>query len=91
MCVLKNSLYRDLLVIQTIDQQQRALYFEDKSRVPDRIVSTTQPHIRPMVGSKARAKAEFGAKISLSIEKGLCYLQRFSLILTTNARISSAR
>ncbi len=76
--ILKNSLYRDLLVIQTIAQQQRALYFEQKARVPDRIISVGQPHIRPIVRSKARAKSEFGAKISLSLEKGMCYLHRFS-------------
>ena len=76
--VLKNSLYRDLLVVQTIHQQQRALYLEGKTRVPARIISVGQPHIRPIVRSKARAKSEFGAKISLSLEKGMCYLHRFS-------------
>ena len=65
-------------MIQTIAQQQRALYFEQKARVPDRIISVGQPHIRPIVRSKARAKSEFGAKISLSLEKGMCYLHRFS-------------
>ena len=75
---LKNTLYRDLLVVQTIRQQQHALYFEGKSRVPNRIINVSQPYIRPIVRSKARAKSEFGAKISLSLERGMCHLHRFS-------------
>lgn len=75
---LKSTLYRDLLVIESIHQQQRTLYFEGKPRVANRIISVRQPHIRPIVRSKARAKSEFGAKISLSLERGMCYLHRFS-------------
>jgi len=48
-----------------------------KYRVANRIVSLSQPHIRPIVRSKLRAKTEFGAKISLSLEEGLCHLHRF--------------
>ena len=74
---LPSNLYADLLVLEAIHRQQRQLYFEGKYRVANRIVSLAQPHIRPIVRSKARAKTEFGAKISLSIEEGLCHLHRF--------------
>jgi IS5 family transposase len=74
---LPARLYKDLLVIEAIHQQQRQLYFEGKYRVAHRIVSLSQPHIRPIVRSKLRAKTEFGAKISLSLEEGLCHLHRF--------------
>lgn len=75
--VLPANLYRDLLVVDSVHRQQRQLYYEGKWRVPNRIVSISQPHVRPIVRSKARAKTEFGAKVSLSLEEGLCYLERF--------------
>ena len=40
--------------------------------VPDRIVSISQPYIRPIVRGKAAAPVEFGAKLDLSLnEKGM--------------------
>ena len=47
--------------------------------VPDRIVSISQPYIRPIVRGKAKAPVEFGAKLDLSIdEKGIARLERLS-------------
>ena len=40
----------------------------------NRIVSIYQPHLRPIVRGKAKAKVEFGAKIGASIVNG--YLRR---------------
>ena len=36
----------------------------------NRIVSIYQPHLRPIVRGKAKAKVEFGAKIGASIVNG---------------------
>ena len=43
--------------------------------VPDRIVSISQPYIRPIVRGKAKAPVEFGAKLD---EKGIARLERLS-------------
>jgi len=39
-------------------------------RISDRIVSISQPHVRPIVRGKAGTKVEFVAKISLSLIDG---------------------
>lgn len=44
----------------------------------DRIVSIHQPHVRPIVRGKARAKTEFGAKIHLSLVDGFSFLDILS-------------
>ncbi len=38
----------------------------EAKRIDDRIVSITQPHIRPIVRGKAGKSVEFGAKLSVS-------------------------
>ena len=44
----------------------------------DRIVSVSQPHVRPIVRGKARTPVEFGAKLSLSCVNGCVCLERVS-------------
>ena len=44
----------------------------------DRIVSIHQPHVRPIVRGKARAKVEFGAKIGVSIVSGYSFIDHHS-------------
>ena len=39
-----------------------------------RIVSISQPHVRPIKRGKANASTEFGAKISASLVDGYCFL-----------------
>jgi len=46
--------------------------------VQDRIVSISQPYVRPIVRGKSKAPVEFGAKIDLSIENGLGRLEKIS-------------
>lgn len=72
--LLKPSLYRDLLVIGTLYQQQQYMYDNKVMSVNDRIVSIHQPHIRPIVRGKAGAHTEFGAKISISVVDGWSFL-----------------
>jgi hypothetical protein len=51
--------------------------YENKTRsIADRIVSLTQPHIRPIVRGKAGKDVEFGAKISASCFEGYVFLDR---------------
>lgn len=70
--------YKNLLVIRTLYEQQEKMYRKRVHRVADRIVSISQPHIRPIVRGKATAPVEFGAKISISCVKGYVYLDRLS-------------
>jgi hypothetical protein len=45
-------------------------------RIEGRIVSLSQPHIRPIVRGKAGAPTEFGAKVSASLIAGYLFLDR---------------
>ncbi|CAG7644656.1 IS5 family transposase ISPaen2 [Paenibacillus solanacearum] len=52
------------------------MYVKLVHHVEDRIVSIHQPHIRPIVRGKAKAKVEFGAKVSVSMVQGFAFLER---------------
>ena len=67
-----------LLVVATVYQQQLSMYENKQQRVDDRIVSLTQPHIRPIVRGKAGAPVEFGAKLSVSYHNGYVFIDRLS-------------
>lgn len=54
-------LYQKLLVVSELVRQQNILYHSDSRSIPDRIVSLSQAHIRPIVRGKARCNVEFGA------------------------------
>ena len=75
---LGSQLYKDLLVIQTLYIQQQELYDKKKKSIPDRIVSISQPHVRPIIRGKASAKTEFGAKISISVVDGWSFVDTIS-------------
>jgi transposase, IS5 family len=70
--------YRDLLVVAELVRQQDYLYRNGTHVVADRIVSISQPHVRPMVRGKLSAPVEFGAKISVSVVQGFCFVDRLS-------------
>jgi transposase, IS5 family len=75
---LSRRLYRLLLVISEVYRQQLAMYETKSRRIDDRIVSLTQPHIRPIVRGKAGVPVEFGAKLSVSCVQGVVFLDRLS-------------
>ena len=76
---LCDSLSMQLATIRTLVEQQQYMYDNKVHSVPDRIVSISQPYIRPIVRGKAKAPVEFGAKLDLSIdEKGIARLERLS-------------
>ena len=73
--------YRDLRlfwIIQEIHRQQREMYDARTHTTKDRIVSVSQPHVRPIVRGKAGKKVEFGAKLSASLWNGYTFLDRIS-------------
>ena len=75
---LKPKEHKYLLVIQTLYQQQKEMYDARKHTVADRIVSIHQPHVRPIVRGKAKAKTEFGAKVHASLVDGFTFLDELS-------------
>lgn len=58
-----------LPVIRELYEQQKYMYDNKVHSVPDRIVSISQPYIRPIVRGKAKTPTEFGAKLDMSIDE----------------------
>ena len=58
--------------------QQQEMLANGTHTCANRIVSIFQPHIRPIVRGKAKAKVEFGAKIGVSIYKGYSFVDHHS-------------
>ena len=75
---LNNQQDKMLLVVATVYQQQLSMYENKQQRIDDRIVSLTQPHIRPIVRGKAGTPVEFGAKLSVSYQNGYVFIDRLS-------------
>ena len=77
--VLNEKQYNRLCVIKELYKQQKYMYDNKTHKVKDRIVSISQPYIRPIVRGKAKAPVEFGAKLDMSIdEKGFARLEKLS-------------
>ena len=75
---LKQINYKYLLVIQEVYRQQLEMKLNRQHSTPHRIVSVHQPHVRPIVRGKARAKTEFGAKLHLSLNNGFAFVDHLS-------------
>ncbi|MEH1916808.1 IS5 family transposase [Nostoc sp.] len=75
---LSNRQYKMLLIVAEVHRQQLWLYENKKQSIDDRIVSLTQPHIRPIVRGKAGKAVEFGAKLSASCFEGYIFLDHIS-------------
>ena len=67
------TLLFQLDILDEVYQQQFYMYMNRVNLVDHRIVSISQPHIRPIVRGKAGRHTEFGAKISLSLMDGFCF------------------
>lgn len=59
---------RRYLTILRLYEQQQYMYDNRVHSVEHRIVSISQPWLRPIVRGKVRAPAEFGAKLDLSLD-----------------------
>ena len=64
--------------IRTIYEQQKYMYDNRTHSVPDRIVSVSQPFVRPIVRGKAGKPVEFGAKLDISVVDGWTRLEHCS-------------
>ena len=74
--VLSRRQYRELLVIRELYRQQQWMYDHRSRRIADRIVSISQPHVRPIVRGKAATPTEFGSKLSVSQVDGFAFVDR---------------
>lgn len=70
--------YKYFLVIQEVYRQQLEMYKNNEHSCQNRIVSIHQPHVRPIVRGKAKAKVEFGAKIGVSLRDGFSRIDTLS-------------
>jgi len=72
---------RDKQLLATITKlydQQKQMYDTKSYQCPNRIVNIYQPHVRPIVRGKDKAKVEFGSKINISEVEGFVRLDRLS-------------
>ena len=68
-----------LSVIKVVFEQQSYMYEHKVHSVPDRIVSISQPYIRPIVRGKAKQPTEFGVKLDLIVDEfGMARLEKQS-------------
>ena len=64
--------------VSKLYEQQKYMYDNRTHSVPDRIVSLSQPWIRPIVRGKAKASVEFGAKSDISVVDGFTRMEYYS-------------
>lgn len=69
---------RILSAVFDMYHQQRTMHETRVHSIQNRIVSIFQPHIRPIVRGKAKAKVEFGAKIGVAICEGYSFIDHHS-------------
>jgi hypothetical protein len=64
-----------LKTIKIMYKQQQEMYENRTRQVENRIVSLSQPWVRPIVRGKAKAPCEFGAKLDISVSDGFARLE----------------
>lgn len=64
--------------MRTVYDQQHQMHSTRTHRVDDRIVNLHQPHVRPIVRGKERAKVEFGSKLQVSLVDGYMFIDKLS-------------
>ena len=75
---VKKVIHRQIGKIKIILEQQWDMYRRRSHNVKDRIVSYSQPEVRPMVRGKAGKPVEFGPKAELSLVDGYLLLDWLS-------------
>lgn len=76
--LLANHEQHTLNAIFEMYAQQQEMLSNGTHTCANRIVSIFQPHIRPIVRGKAKAKVEFSAKIGVSIYNGYSFVDHHS-------------
>jgi hypothetical protein len=68
----------ELETIRTLYQQQKTMYETKIRRIDHRIVSISQPHIRPIKRGKKKSPTGFGVKVAISVERELARIEKLS-------------
>lgn len=76
--ILKAREMQRLETIRNIYEQQKYMYDNHTHAVPNRIVSVSQPFVRPIVRGKAGKPVEFGMKLDISVVDGWARLEYHS-------------
>ena len=76
--VLSEKEVKLLQVLDKVFDQQKFMYDNRVHTIENRIVSISQPYIRPIVRGKSKAQVEFGAKLDLSIVNGFGRIEKIS-------------
>jgi hypothetical protein len=69
---------RQYWIIQHVYSQQDGMYQTRSRRCENRIVSISQPHVRPIIRGKVSKSVEFGAKLSVSMFEGIALVDHIS-------------
>jgi hypothetical protein len=75
---LSEKRLEQLETIEKVYEQQLFMWENRIHQVENRIVSLSQPWIRPIVRGKAKTKTEFGAKLDISVVNGFTRLEHSS-------------
>ena len=75
---LPRNYLRYYQVIQETYAQQHQMYQTKCNSCPSRIVSLSQPYVRPIVRGKNKGRVEFGPKLGLSLVGGYTRIETFS-------------
>lgn len=67
------------------------MYQTRTHRTDDRIVSISQPHVRPIVRGMARAQTEFGDKVAISMVDGYAFIDLLSWDPFTKVSVLNSR
>jgi hypothetical protein len=67
-----------LETIRALYEQQSVMHKNKTHAVGNRIVSISQPHIRPIPRGKKKARTEFGAKVAISVVNGYTFTDHIS-------------
>jgi hypothetical protein len=76
--VLSKKISAELEVIRRVYKQQYQMYKSKTHTVEERIVSLSQPWVRPIVRGKSKTPVEFGAKLDISVSEGFVRLEHAS-------------
>lgn len=70
----------DLKIITRMYRQQKNHFRNNDSResIPNRIVSLSKPHLRPIVRGKEVKRVEFGAKVNNILVDGISFIEKLS-------------
>jgi hypothetical protein len=69
-----NELYQKLQVVSELYIQQKEMFDAQINTVSNRIVSISQPHLRPIVRGKVGKSVEFGAKVATANIGGFTFI-----------------